>query len=60
MGANWIFKLQKIDKSQKVSAQISLRGMRRLIWADTFSKCIKIPFNSTWHIFIFQALNNFC
>ena len=36
---------QKIDKKQKVSIQVSLRGLRRLTGVDTFCNCIKTPFS---------------
>ena len=45
--------MRKILNIAEVSAHVSLRGLRRLTWADTFRKYIKSPLHASrlYHTF---------
>ena len=49
----YFFDMPKIEQLQKVSAQVSLRGLRRLTWIDTLSQMRLAPFSpGSAHLYI--------
>ena len=56
----WSFYMQKIKEQRKVSAHVSMRGLRRLTWIDTFRKFIKPPLHRTLVIYWIHIETKFC
>ena len=46
----WSLDAQKIYRKQKESTQVSLRGLRRLTWFDTFCRWTKSYFHGDWFL----------
>ena len=48
LGVELSFSMQEIKRCRKVSTHVSLCGLRRLTWVDTFRKCFKSPLHIVW------------
>ena len=54
----WLLFMHKTDQWQKVSTEVSLRGLRRLTSVDTFCRCAKPTFSEHDSFICWSILHN--